>query len=169
MRRRTKSSERKSSKNWDPTASTEKATPIWPLVAPAISRSRVQSRLRTVGPAASSDLSRAEPSSSRRSACAASRRARERGVGLARAPARRLDPYLKDAEEALDDPLHRIDGLDVIQGYRPFALLEDAPPQPEGAGRDLVGRRPPGQETPEGREHGDDEDARARRGPWSSG
>src|SRR5215217_263273 len=70
-------------------ASTEKATPIWPLVAPAISSSRVESRRRIVGPVVSSDLSLLEPPISRRSVCAASwsRAAREASGSLAPPPA----------------------------------------------------------------------------------
>ncbi len=51
----------------------------------------------------------------------------EGGVGLARASARRLDPDLVDAEGALDDPLHGIHRLYVLQRYGPFVLLEVRP------------------------------------------
>src|SRR5215218_7871945 len=143
----------RSSKSWEATATRERATPIWPLVAPAIRRSRVPSCRRTA-PAVSTG-SRLEPSISRRGAGAVE--GRERGVGLARSTPRRLYPELDDAEEALDDPLHRVHGLDVIQGYRPLVFLDNSPPQAEGAAGNLVGGSPPREEAPEGREHRHDE------------
>ena len=69
----------------------------------------------------------------------------ERSVRLTRTSASRLDTYLDDAEGALDDPLHGIHRLYVIQRYRPFVLLEDALAQPEGVAGDRVGRGPPGE------------------------
>src|SRR5215212_1550789 len=55
----------------------------------------------------------------------------ERCIGFARAPARGLDAHLDHAEEALNDPLHCVHRLDVIQGYRPLASLEHAMTQTE--------------------------------------
>jgi hypothetical protein len=117
----------------------ESATPIWPLV------------LRLDGlPPGALDLA------PQRLGVGAVE-GRERGVGLAGSAPRRLYPDLDDAEEALDYPLHRVHGLDVIQGYRPLVFLDDAPPQAEDAACDLIGGGPPGEEAPEGREHRHDE------------
>ena len=125
---------------------------------------------RTVGPAASSVStgSCAPPSSSRRSSSAASRETAASAASGSLAPPPAVSTRTSTTpKRRWIIALHRVDGLDVVQGYRPFVLLQDPPAQPEGAARDLVGRRPPREETPDGGENGHDDERRATGGPWS--
>jgi hypothetical protein len=85
---RTKPSESRLSKTWEPTASRERAIPIWPLVAPATNNSRVESRRSTSGPVSSpaSAGSRLAPSTSRRSVSAEARSSAESEASGSAAP-----------------------------------------------------------------------------------